>query len=126
MSADLFIDRTAWDLSIVDGGLKVVAKGPEVAQRVTVRLKRQLGEWFLNTLVGLPWFTTADTAAILGSRNVQGAHLFIRSEILGTDGVATITKLSPLWSNASRELSIYAILYTDFASQEVITMLQGA
>ena len=48
----------AWDLEFKNGDLTggIVTGDDEVIQRIRTRLFRELGEWFLNTSSGLPWY----------------------------------------------------------------------
>lgn len=95
----------AWDLEIgplgdMTGG--IVGGADEIIQRVRTRLGRFLGEWFLDQEAGLPWLES-----ILGGSNRSNATLLIRREILDTEGVTRIVRFEPLWSNRTRELSLY-------------------
>ena len=77
----------AWDLEFKNGDLTggIVTGDDEVIQRIRTRLFRELGEWFLNTASGLPWYQ--DGKGILGSplRDKGAVDLFIRKQALGTE-----------------------------------------
>lgn len=105
-----------WDLRLNPGTrdleLGVVGGSDEVLQRLLTRLKRELGEWFLNTKAGLPWYQNG--RGILGSKasSKRAVDLLIRRETLGTQGVERIIKLNTLFpagspSGAGRTYSIY-------------------
>ena len=121
MSADLKLRPETWDLLVEAGQLATIGKSEEVAQRVLLRLQRTLGEWFLNTQVGLPWYTQ-----ILGSRDEQTATLLIRKEILATAGVSGIEAFSPIWNNQARTLDIAATISTVYGTTEAVKITQGA
>ena len=63
MSADFLITSDR-DLTVTGGTLATAGSAAEVTQRVVTRLLRQLGEWFLNTTVGLPWYAYAGQGPI--------------------------------------------------------------
>ena len=84
----------------------------EVLQRLVTRLNRDLGEWFLDTTVGIPWYPhypgrKYSGRGILGSRDKRAMELLIRNETLGTAGVSRIIKLNSLFDSAAREVRIY-------------------
>ena len=105
----------AWDLEFKNGDLTggIVTGDDEVIQRIRTRLFRELGEWFLNTSSGLPWYQ--DGKGILGSplRDKGAVDLFIRKQALGTEGVSRILKLNSLFAAGQREYSIYMQVLLD-------------
>lgn len=58
-----------------------------IRQRVEVRLRTVLGEWFLDRAAGLPWSTW------LGSKTTPPEVISarVRSEVAGTPGVTAVT-----------------------------------
>ena len=85
----------AWDLKLDpatrDLAFGIVTGPEEVLQRLVTRLNRELGEWFLNTSAGLPWYQSGE--GLLGSRNKQVLDLLIRRETTSTDGVDRILQM---------------------------------
>ena len=70
---------------------------------------RELGEWFLNTSAGLPWYgdkggREPGGRGILGAKahTKRAVDLLIRRETLGTDGVERIIKLNTLFPAGGR------------------------
>jgi hypothetical protein len=51
---DFKLDPITRDL-VVEGGMELVRDGDEAAQRVSLAVGLNLGEWFLNINLGLPW-----------------------------------------------------------------------
>ena len=94
----------AWDLEFKNGDLTggIVTGDDEVIQRIRTRLFRELGEWFLNTASGLPWYQ--DGKGILGSplRDKGAVDLFIRKQALGTEAQQFVCR------RAARILHLYA------------------
>lgn len=100
-----------WDFKLDPGTRDLVPGiviGPdEIVQRLLTRLKRELGEWFLNTAVGLPWYQSG--RGILGSKahTKRAVDLLIRRETLGTQGVERIVKMNTLFPAGARVYTIY-------------------
>ena len=100
-----------WDWKLDPGTRDLVpgiVTGPEeIMQRLITRLKRELGEWFLNTSAGLPWYQQG--RGILGSKShtKRAVDLLIRRETLGTEGVERIIKLNTLFPAGTRTYTMY-------------------
>ena len=127
MSTD-FLITSGRDLSIAGGTLATAGSAAEVTQRVVTRLLRQLGEWFLNTTVGLPWYAYAGQGPILGGNGAtaQAAEMQIRQTIQQTSGVASILEFSANWKTNARTLTVNAKVVTTFGDVALITATQGA
>ena len=87
-----------------------------VAQAISTRLRLNKGEWFLDKTEGL------DLSLILGN-NTQGTRdLAVKSRILGTTGVKSITQYSSTM-NASRAFTVNAIVDTIYGSTTLTVTL---
>lgn len=86
----------------------------EVLQRVRTRLRREYGEWFLNTEEGIPW-VGENGNGILGSKYKRRDEvlLLIRRCITNTEGVKRIIKLNTTYQSGDRSVDIYALLVLD-------------
>lgn len=85
-------------------------------QRVRTRLLLILGEWFLNTDEGTPWWENEDSIAqpIMGvPRNLGYAEAVLKARILGTDGVASLESFSLSMNGETRKLSVSATVTDD-------------
>jgi hypothetical protein len=118
MAWDFAVDHTTGDMT---GG--IVTGQDEIIQRVTIRLWRHLGEWFLNTSAGLPWYRGPSTVlagelteatAIMGTRDFRYADIWIRNEIVETDGVVRLVDFNTYFETATREYSIRAQIATNY------------
>lgn len=104
-----------WDFRLNPGTRDMEAgyvTGPdEIVQRLVTRLKRELGEWFLDTSAGLPWYQ--EGLGILGSKSStkRAVDLLIRRETLGTDGVERIIKLNTLFPAGGRTYTLYMEIF---------------
>ncbi len=122
----------AWDFRInsVTGDMTggYATGQDEILQRVETRLRRYLGEWFVNTSVGLPWYdgpsdlipgTLTRENGILGSRNFNRTELLIRNEISETEGVIRIVEFSAKFDTITREFRVMADIATDFGTGRI-------
>ena len=91
-------------------GLRNYATGAEgTAQRVRCRLLTNVGEWFLDTSVYVPWWQLegSDVQPIMGGpKNLQYAEAQLKAVILATDGVASIVAFSMTFEGATRKLKV--------------------
>lgn len=106
----------SWDLALNDnydltGG--IVTGSEEIIQRVRLRLYRILGEWFLNTGSGIPWYESG--AGILGApkNKIDLVNLMLRQCILETAGVERIMDFQSEFLLGQRGLTIYTSLLLD-------------
>lgn len=105
-------DNGAQDLSIdASGDLELVYDAEAVGQHTRQRLQTHVGEWFLDTSVGVPWLKQ-----ILGKGYDPAlADAVTKACILGTDGVTEITTFSVSFALASRGLVIKSVnVLTDY------------
>jgi len=114
----------SWDFEFSAGDMtgKTVTGDNEVLQRVHARLERELGEWFLNTDSGLPWYQNGK--GILGSniRNKSIVDQLIRKRVLDTDGVSRVVSFNAVFSSDTREYSIYMLLVLESGEQAEATL----
>lgn len=78
-------------------------------QRLRCQLLVILGEWFLDTDAGVPWWqpTTSDVLPIMGKRRDLGyAEAVLKAKILACDGVATIDTFSLVPNPKTRALKV--------------------
>lgn len=114
MSWDFRLNEN-WDLSPGE-----VTGSDEVMQRLKLRLLRELGEWFLDTTAGLPWYQ--DGHGMLGAKMSQqnNALLLIRRCVMDTEGVKAIEKLTTRYILGNRTFSVYIrVLLTDRTVREL-------
>ena len=80
-------------------------------QRVRTRLLLVLGEWFLDTTAGVPWFQPDDGSASAqpfmgGPANLGYVEATLKAAVLATDGVASINSFSMTFDHISRKLFV--------------------
>lgn len=78
---DLLLDTNTGDMVYVNGGCPVTQRTAEVvAQRLRITLYTFLGEWFLDTTVGVPYFQQ-----IFGKLRSKASVDLIFQQIITTD-----------------------------------------
>lgn len=73
-----------------------------VAQKLRIRLGFFLGEWYLNSLKGIPYFTEI----LVKNPNLDYIEDLLKSEIVGVDGVKEILSFDMVYEGITRTLSI--------------------
>jgi hypothetical protein len=93
---------TAGDLAVTTGNLTTVTDGAAILQAVKTRLKLFLGEWFLDTRAGVPYYQT-----ILVKRPDEAAvEAALKRTILGTPGVVRLTSYTQAWTRSTRTMTV--------------------
>ncbi len=113
----------SWDIALnhshtLKGG--IVTGGDEILQRLWIRLNRELGEWFLNTEAGLPWYQ--DGYGMLGAKpnRKNDCDLLIRQEIADTEGVEAVLKFKSQYFAGARLYSVYCAVLLSMGSTAVL------
>ena len=88
-----------------------------VAQRLQIRLQSFLGEWFINTAYGVPYWQR-----LLGKRaNKTAVDRIFQEQILGERGVREITSFSSTFQNRTYEMS-FRVRALDGSQTETISI----
>lgn len=104
------LDIVNFDLSFTGGNTQYVQ------QKLYIKLKTVLGEWYLNTTVGLPWLTE------IAKKNpdIDLIEDLIRAEILSEPLVNEITEFTIFYDNTSRTLDVsFIVKLVDGSTAEV-------
>lgn len=105
------------DLRFEAGRFYAVSGAEAVAQRVRMRLGRWLGEWFLDTRLGVDYrgrvFVKKPDLTAIGS--------LFRTQILTTPGVLNIKDFALDWNRATRMLTLTFTARTEWGSLEFWT-----
>lgn len=114
---DLLLEENTNNLDIVNFDLALTSGNAQfIQQKLFIKLKTVLGEWYLNTTVGLPWFTE------IAKKNpdIDLIEDLIRAEILAESLVEEITEFTILYDNSVRELSVsFIVKLVDGSTAEV-------
>lgn len=93
----------AKDIAVVGKDLELILSfEDQVAQRLSIRLKFFKGEWFLNTLFGIPFHQRIFTKEITPAQ-VDG---IFRTAIISTPGVIEILTFTSTLDVSSREYTL--------------------
>ena len=117
---DLLMDiDDARDLVFQNGNCPVTSFPVQaVAQRLFIRLRTFKGEWFYNTVYGVPYFQRIFTKTTKGA-----VDAIFQDQILSETGVKRITEFSSSLNAANRRYSLsFRVLTTDGEESETITI----
>lgn len=92
----------AGDLELVNGTTRIIRDGEYARQRVSVSLDFFLGEWFLDTKQGMPYFRDVLTK----DPNSDTVRSVFQRRILQTPGIVGVNKLEVKLDGSSRVASI--------------------
>lgn len=90
------------DVDFTDNEISLVTETDAIAQHLRIRLRTFLGEWFLDTRIGMPYFE--EFLVKNPNRLVMDARL--REAILETPGIASLTSINYELDGFTRALSI--------------------
>lgn len=98
---DIKLDYTS-DITFENDDLVLLDGVEAIGQDVDIRLQTFLGEWFLDTRVGMPYYTK-----ILGQKpRLAAVESIFREAILGTPGILSISDLTLDYEGTTRALSV--------------------
>lgn len=80
-----------------------------VLQRITIRLQRFLGEWMLDTTVGLPYLAWTQQRPL----DIPGITAVLRAEIAGTPGVLRVDNFTGTFNFNNQTLSFVGLIVLD-------------
>lgn len=99
---DLALDPKTGDLAIANFDLQLVRDVDQIAQNLSIRLRFMLGEWYLNTLAGIPYYQYF----LIKNPNQIQVESFLKDEIGNTGGVEEITSFSSDFDGLARKFTV--------------------
>lgn len=99
---DIALNTDTHDLQITDFDLSFIENVDQIAQNLNIRLRFFRGEWYLNTLVGIPYYQYF----FIKNPNQIQVDSFIKNEIYDTEGVTTINDYSSAFDAVTRNYSV--------------------
>ncbi len=101
--SDLKLDTTTGDLELSAArDLQIVTGIDAIAQHLRIRFNFFFGEWFLNRLLGVPWFEEV----LVKAPDLNVVQSLLRDVILTTPGVLEITRFVIDFDGVTRQLSL--------------------
>lgn len=97
--AELFLDPTTGDLAVP---FQIVRGELAVMQRIRIRFRFFLGEWFLDTRLGVPYYRDI---LIKNPDSILISFIF-RQVLLSTPGVASVASFSASLDRPTRFLTV--------------------
>lgn len=92
------------DIDLLDGDFRLLEGADAVVQHLRCRLKLVLGEYFLDTRLGFPWFQIV----FVKRPNLMLIRAAFRRLILSTPGIIALLELSLTLHGAERTLEVKA------------------
>lgn len=116
---DLLLDSDG-DITFINGDCPVTSSVSEsLQQRLKIRLTTMLGEWFLDTSVGIDYFGSVLTKV----KSKSTVDLIFQSEIVKDDYVDSIETFESTLDSSTRKYSLtFSVKATDGSLTESITI----
>lgn len=86
---DIKLDPVTHDLDLSSGGLGLITGDEAVKQKLSIRLRFVLGEWFLDQRIGVPYF---ESVFVKNPDEGRIRDIF-RQTVLTTPGVSDLREL---------------------------------
>jgi hypothetical protein len=108
-----FLQTTSSDLDLSSGNLQIVSSlGLIVAQKLTNRFQFFLGEWFVDTRQGVPYFQQV----FVKNPNLAAIGQMFRQVIMQTPGVAAVITANLDFISQTRSLTATFVVQCDDGS----------
>lgn len=101
--SDILLDTNGdIDITTVSNSLSLVTETDAIAQHLRIRLRTFLGEWFLDTRIGMPYFEEF----LVKNPNKLVLDARIREAVLETPGIIAVGSINYELVGATRALTI--------------------
>lgn len=102
MGQNIALGKNSHDIFFVDGQLAMVVDNDNIEQKLKSRLQTFLGEWYLETSIGLPFFTEI----LIKNPDIPNIDSLIKAEIIDTEGVLELVEYGSEFKPAERSFSV--------------------
>lgn len=117
---DIAIDlNTTHDLDIVNNDLYLVTDLEYLLQKISIRLQFFFGEWFLDTSLGVPFYSVMSSK----KPDIPELDAMIKRTILATDGVLELLSYSSSFDNSARTFSVETQIKTIYGETTITETL---
>ena len=114
MAYDIGLNVQTWDISLQNNDFILVDNAERISQQIKISLQFWLGEWFLNTTLGVPYLERI----CVKNPNLQHIRQIFRNVIQNVSGVTAVNALDLTVDAAKRVLTVS---YTATTTDGVIT-----
>lgn len=120
------LDQATGDLQLTNNALTLTQGAEAKRQHLQSSLRLFLGEWFLDTSKGVPWYSDI----LVKQQTFSVVREILKKKILETPGIISITKFKFDFDSNSRTASLeFSCLSTDgpidFTGLDAITVIVG-
>ena len=112
---DLLLDSQG-DLDISTGDLQLTTGGEAIAQHLRIRLQFFLGEWFLDSRIGIPFFQSI----LIKNPATNVVRSIFRAAILSTPGVISLSELTIDFDGPTRTLAVAFTAETEVTDEPLV------
>lgn len=99
---DIKLSTVDFDLDVTNGNVTLVSDYDAIAQHLSIRLQTFLGEWFLDSQIGVPYFEEI----FIKNPNKLVVETRFRQVIEGTPGIDSIVGFNYNFNGSTRALSV--------------------
>lgn len=111
MAYDLAMNMSDGDLLIDDtGNLLVIDNAERVAQQIHISLRFWLGEWFLDTSQGVPYFEYI----LVKNPNLAHVTQVLSEAITAVEGVRQVQSITPTFDRLNRRFAVEYEAVTEY------------
>ena len=114
MSYDIGLNVQTWDIALRNNDFILIDNAERISQQIKISLQFWLGEWFLNSTLGVPYLERI----CVKSPNIQHIRQIFRNTIQNVNGVTAVNALN-LTVDASKR--VLTVSYTATTTYGVIT-----
>ncbi len=116
---DLLLDEKTHDMIFINGACPVTESAkPTVSQLLRINLQTFLGEWFLDSSVGIPYHQR-----VFGKHtNTRAVDLIFQTKIIETPGVIELKSFHSTLNHSTREYGVTFVVRTAEGLTDPITI----
>jgi hypothetical protein len=119
---DILLDTETHDIVFINGAAPVTTTQQiNVAQRLKIMLQTFLGEWFLNTEIGVPYFESIFGKVV----NKSSVDLILQNKILSDPGVIEMVSFDSSVDSAARVYTMSFRVRTSEGVTDTLTFELG-
>jgi len=99
---DIALSAETHDLVIQNGDILLIDNAERVGQQIKIKLRSFLGEWFLDTTYGVPYWEDI----LIKNPSLDHIRNILRQQILSVTDVKSVTSLTLSLDKKTRSLTV--------------------